>query len=49
MLGFDRGARAGADRDHDDHGGDADDHAERGQGRPHRVSTQRLDGNDHGH
>ena len=43
-LRLDRLLCAVADRHHDDHGRDADDHAERGERRPHRVATQRLDG-----
>ena len=43
-LVLDRRARARADGDHDDHRGDADDHAERGQRGAHRVAAQRAHG-----
>ena len=42
-LRLDRGLRAGAERHHRDDGGDADDHAEHRQRRPHLVAAQRLE------
>ena len=39
---LDAGARPLADRDHRDHGRDADDDAQRGQQRPHLVAQQRA-------
>ena len=52
-LVLDRRLRAVADGHHDDDGGNTDDHAERGERRPHRVTAERLDGNSerkpHGH
>ena len=39
-LVLDRGAGPGANGDHDDDGGNADDHPQRGQRRPHRVAPK---------